>query len=210
MARNGSRRKYRRQRRYGLKRRVGVPELIGFVAKRKAVIFRHDFAVIADRGQDDEVRASAERADLGHLRRPETARERKLALAADLLIAKQQNRMLLERATHRCIDRIVGGDIGERHAANFGGEARTQRDDVHWIILRKFLVCLIFPQKRRAGKEMPGAAKPAGVAIRDRRDPRTCRPSSPDLRARSVPADARSAHAASSPHRSAAPRLFSD
>ena len=96
------------------------------------MILRHDFAVIADRGQDHEVRAGAERADLGHFRRPETARERKLALAADLLAAKQQHRMLLERGAHRRIDRIVGGDIGERHAANFSGETRTQRDDVHW------------------------------------------------------------------------------
>ena len=64
-------------------------------------------------------------------RRAEAARERELAFAVDLLTAKHQDGMLFERRAYRGIDGIVGGDIGERHAAYFGGKAWTERNDVH-------------------------------------------------------------------------------
>ena len=78
-----------------------------------------------------KLRAGAERADFGHFRRAEALRKCKLAFAADILAAKQQHRMLLERGAHRCIDRIIGGNVRKRHAAKFGGKTRTKRDDVH-------------------------------------------------------------------------------
>ena len=90
------------------------------------MILRHDFAVRTDGGEDDEIGAGAERADLGCFRRAEAARERKLAFAVDLLVAKHQDGMLLERRAHRGIDGIVGGNIGERHAAYFGGKTWTR------------------------------------------------------------------------------------
>ena len=80
--------------------------------------------------------AGAERADLGHFGRTEAARKRELAVVADILAAKHQNRMFLERRAHRRIDGIVGGNVGKRDAAQFGGETRTQRDDFHRRILR--------------------------------------------------------------------------
>jgi hypothetical protein len=52
------------------------------------VILGHYLAVVADGGEDDEIGAGAERADLGHFRRAEAAREGKLALTADLLAAE--------------------------------------------------------------------------------------------------------------------------
>ncbi len=64
-------------------------------------------------------------------RRAEAARKRELAFAVDLLTAKHQDGMRFERRAHRRIDGIVGGDIGQRHAAYFGGKSRTQRDDIH-------------------------------------------------------------------------------
>ena len=73
--------------------------------------------------------AGAERADLGDFRRTEAAREGELALVGHFLVAKNQNRMLLERRARGGIGGIVSGDIGERHAAQFGGKAWTQRDD---------------------------------------------------------------------------------
>ena len=128
-----------------------MPELIGLVAHGIAVILGHHLAVVADGGEDDEIGAGAERADLGRLRRPETARKGELALAAHLLAAKQQNRMVLERRAHRRVNGIVGRDIGQRHAAYFGGKAWTQRDDFHGSILHGFLICRTFLQNRCAG-----------------------------------------------------------
>ena len=61
------------ERRHAFERTVGVPELIGLVAHRIAVIGRHHFAVRADGGENDEMRSGAERADLGGFRRPEAA-----------------------------------------------------------------------------------------------------------------------------------------
>ena len=81
------------------------------------------------------MRAGADRADFCHFWRPEAAREGELALVGHSLAAKHQNRMFFERGTHRPIGGIVGRDIGKRDAAQFGGKARTQRDDVHRRIL---------------------------------------------------------------------------
>jgi hypothetical protein len=112
-----------------------VPKLIGFVAHGVAMIRRHHFAVFVDGGEDHEMGAGAERADLGDFRRAEAAGERKLAVVAHILAAKHQNRMLLEGGAHRAIDGIVGRDIRQRDAAHFGGKARTKRNDLHRSIL---------------------------------------------------------------------------
>ena len=90
--------------------------------------------------KDDEMRAGAERADLGHFGRTEAAREGELALVGHLLAAKDQNRMLLERRARRRVGGIVGGDVGKRHAAQLGGKTRTQRNDVHRQVLPGFIV----------------------------------------------------------------------
>jgi hypothetical protein len=39
--------------------------------------------------------------------------------------------MVLESRAHRLVSSVVGGNIGKRHAAQFGGEARTQGDRIH-------------------------------------------------------------------------------
>ena len=88
--------------------------------------------------------AGAERADLGHFRRTEAAREGELALVGHLLAAEHQHRMLLERGARRRIGGIVTGDIGKRDAAQFGGKTRTQRDDVHGAFSRFYLFSQVF------------------------------------------------------------------
>ncbi len=80
-----------------------MPELVGFVAQRKPRVGRHDLAVGADSGEDDEVGAGADGADLGDLERPEAAREGKLDVVGHLLAAEHQNRMVLERRAHRLV-----------------------------------------------------------------------------------------------------------
>ena len=80
--------------------------------------------------------AGADRADLGHLRRSEAARERKLALVAHLLAAKDQNRMLLKSRARRRIRGVVICDLVKRHTTQLGAKARTQRDDFHRRVLR--------------------------------------------------------------------------
>src|ERR1700722_43794 len=141
-----------------------MPKLIGFVAHCKTMILRNDFAVIADGGENDKMRAGAERADLGELRRTEAARESKLPLAADFLAAKQQHRVLFECRTNGIVGRIVIGDVGQRHAADFGAKTWTNLDDIHRQILRLFslaasttaritrLTCILL-QNRFAGKK---------------------------------------------------------
>ena len=84
---------------------------------------------------DHEMRTRSLRADLGHLRRPEAARKGELDFVGDFLIAKYQDRALFEGRAHRRIGGIVRGDIGQRHAAQFGAKSRTQRNDVHRQIL---------------------------------------------------------------------------
>jgi hypothetical protein len=55
--------------------------------------------------------------------------------------------MVLERRAHCGVNGIVGRDIGQRHAAQLGGKAWTQRDDVHRRILRRILDLPDFPPK---------------------------------------------------------------
>jgi hypothetical protein len=116
------------------------------------VIRRHDVAVLIDRAEDHEVGARAQRADLGHLERPEPAREGELHLVGHILAVKDNDRMLLERRARLVVCRGVGRDLGKRHAAQLGGEARTQRNDLHRRALRCF-GCSTFPQNRPASKE---------------------------------------------------------
>src|ERR1700687_1489821 len=84
------------------------------------------------------MRASTLRADLGHFRRAEAARKGELKLVGHLLVAKDQNGMLLEGSARRRICGMVRGDIRKRNTAQFGGESRTQRDDVHRQVLPDF------------------------------------------------------------------------
>src|SRR3954451_6762190 len=108
-----------------------MPELVGLAAQGKPVIRGHYLSVGADGAQDDKMRASALRADLGDFRRAEPARKRKLKLVRHLLVTKYQDRMLFEGCSYRGIDSIVRGDICKRHAPKLGGKSRTQRHNVH-------------------------------------------------------------------------------
>jgi hypothetical protein len=115
------------------------------------MIRRHDLAVLVDRAEDDEIGAGAERTDLGHLERSEPARERQLRLVGHLLTAKDDDRMLLERRPRRVVGGLIGRDVGERHAAQLGGKARTQRNDFHRRALR-WLYCSSFHEITPARK----------------------------------------------------------
>src|SRR5450755_4652651 len=109
-----------------------MPELVGLAAQGKPVICRHYLSVRADGAENHKMRAGALRADLGYFRRPEAARKGKLKFVGHLLVAKDQNGMLLEGSTRRRISGIVCGDIRKRRVAHLRAESWTQRDDVHW------------------------------------------------------------------------------
>ena len=115
------------------------------------MIRRHDLAVLVDRAEDDEVGAGAQRADLGHFERSEPAREGELHLVGYVLAAEDEDRMLLERGARLLVRGVVGRDLGERHAAQLGGEAWTQRDDLH----RRALLGFGFPNfpSKSAGQQ---------------------------------------------------------
>ena len=104
-------------------------------------------------------RAGAERADLGDFGRTEAAREGELALVGHFLAAEDQHRVLLERGARRRVGGIVSGDIGERHAAQFGGEAWTQRDDVHRRVLPGFICFLKSSAKPARWQASAGIAR---------------------------------------------------
>src|SRR5262249_34014809 len=78
-----------------------------------------------------EVGAGAERSHLGHFERPEPTREGELRFVGHLLAAKDNDRVLLEGRPRFFICGLVGRDPGQRDAAQLGGKARTQRDDLH-------------------------------------------------------------------------------
>src|ERR1700694_3765739 len=115
-----------------------MPELVGFAAQGKPVIRGHYLSVRADGAEDHKMRTGTLRADLGHFRRAEAARKGELKLVGHLLVAKDQNGMLLEGSARRRICSIVRGDIRKRSTTQFGGEPRTQRDDVHRQVLPVF------------------------------------------------------------------------
>ena len=134
-----------------------MPELIGFIAQRKPMIGRHDVAVLVDGRKNHEVGTSALRGDVGHLQRTEAAREGKLRVVGDILVAKDQNRMLLERRAGLPVRLIIGSDISKRYTTELGGKARTYRDDFHRRSLCLMLVSLKIsgPARSAAGREKP-------------------------------------------------------
>ncbi len=85
------------------------------------------------------MRAGTSRADLGYFRRAEAARKSELNLVGHVLIAQHQNGMLFESCAGCRVSSVVGSDIRERHATQFGRESRTQRDSIH----RQFLAVLV-------------------------------------------------------------------
>jgi hypothetical protein len=76
-----------------------------------------------------------------------------MRLVGNILAAKDKDRMLLERGARLLVRGGVRRDLGEGHAAQLGGEARTQRNDFHRRALHRFGVSSTFPQNRPAGKE---------------------------------------------------------
>ena len=57
--------------------------------------------------------AGALRADLGQFERPEAAREGDLNVVGDVLVAKNQDRMLFERGAHRSVCGVISRDIAQ-------------------------------------------------------------------------------------------------
>src|SRR5258708_37287622 len=98
-----------------------MPELIGFAAKRKPVIWRYDRSIRTDGTEDDKMRAGTLRADLGHFRRPKAAGKGELNFVGFLLVAQGQKGKLLESPARRRICSIVPGAIPERDTPQFGG-----------------------------------------------------------------------------------------
>ena len=130
-----------------------MPELVRFVAQGKPVIRWYDLAVFVDRAEDHEVRARALRTDLGHLERPEAARERELRLVGHGLAAKDKDRVLFDRRARLLVCGGIRRDLGKRHTAELGGKARTQRDDFHQRTLSRLRGYSTFHQNRPAGKK---------------------------------------------------------
>src|SRR5258707_9928301 len=113
-------------------------------------------AVLVNRTEDHEVGAGALRADLGHLERPEAAREGELRLVGHVLAAKDKDRMLLKRRACPLVCGVIRRDIGKRHTAQLGGEARTERDNLHGE--PPLLLCLPdFPPKSASWQGSPAS-----------------------------------------------------
>src|SRR5260370_23383414 len=136
-----------------------MPELVGFAAQGKPVIWRYDRSVRADGTQDHKMRTRTLRADLGHFRWPEAARKGELNFVGHLLLTQDQNGMLLKGSAHRRICGIVRGDIRKRHTAQFGGESRTQRHNVHRQVLPVIIA-------RNFTAELPGRQRHAADAVK--------------------------------------------
>ena len=60
-----------------------------------------------------------------YFERPEAAREGDLRFVGHVLVAKDQDGMRFEGGAHRLIGGVIGGDVGKRHATQFGGKAGT-------------------------------------------------------------------------------------
>src|SRR5581483_9089894 len=95
------------------------------------MVRRNDFAVRADGGENDEVAAGAERADLRDLWRPETARKGELAIVGYVLVAEDEHRVFFEGRAHLGVNTIVICDIGEFDPTQFGGKTWAQWNDLH-------------------------------------------------------------------------------
>src|ERR1700676_4258807 len=141
-----------------------MPELVGLAAQGKLVIWRHHLSVRADGTEDHKMRSRTLRTDLRHLRWAEAARKGELKLVGHILLTEHQNGMFLEGRARCRIGGIVRGDIGKRQAAQFGGESRTQRDNVHRQVL-PVSYAVTLRQNRPAGNDQrparSGAKRPA-------------------------------------------------
>src|SRR6202022_1736930 len=144
-----------------------MPELVGLAAQGKPVIWRHHLSVRADGAEDHKMRSRTLRADLGHLRWAEPARKGELKLVGHLLVTQDQHGMFLEGCARGRIGGVVRGDVGKRHAAQFSGESRTQRDNVHRQVLPVFLWCNVMAKSPSRQRSAAGAVKvaEAGRAI---------------------------------------------
>src|SRR5262245_62113733 len=186
-------RQYRGERRHGFEGAVGMPELVRLVAQGKPVIRRHDLAVLVDRAEDHEIGANAQRADFGYFERSKATRVSKLRLIGDVLVAKDNDRMLLKGRTRHPVRGVVRRDLGERYPAQLSSKARTQRHDVH----RRppFGVCSTLPPNRLVWRFAfaTAATDPAELTPHRRRCPRF---SDRDRDPRRRRALARAAHAA--------------
>src|SRR5580704_7434678 len=118
------------------------------------------------------MRTRALRTDLGHFRWAEAARKGELDLVGHFLVAKHQDGMLLEGRAHHRIYGVVRGDIGEPHPAQFGGESRTQWDDLHRQVLPVIIACNFRaepPGRQRQGRT-GRPYRPSAALYRSRED----------------------------------------
>ena len=131
-----------------------MPELVRLVFQGEPVIFQHYVSLIVESLEDHEVGAVALRTHLGDLERAEAAREGKLCFIGDVLVAKDENRVLLERRAHRRVCGVACRNVVDGHCAQFGGKARTQRHDFHRHTLHRIPgLRTTFHQKRAADKQ---------------------------------------------------------
>src|SRR5436305_11232280 len=89
--RDDARGEYGGKRRHAFESAVAMPELIGLVAQRKPMVRRHNFAIVVNRAENNEIGAGPLRSDLGNFKWSEPARKRKLRLVRYLLPAKDEH-----------------------------------------------------------------------------------------------------------------------
>ena len=71
------------------------------------------------------MRAGALRRSPRYFERAEATREGDLRFVGNLLIAKEEDRVLFEGGAHRPVSGIVIGHIGKSHAVELGRKARA-------------------------------------------------------------------------------------
>ena len=113
---------------HAFERRVGMPKLVRLVAQCDARVGRHRLAVRPDGREDHEMRASALRRSRRYFERAEATREGDLRFIGNLLIAKEEDRVLFEGGAHRPVSGIVRPHRQEsRRAARPQSPGLTER-----------------------------------------------------------------------------------
>src|SRR5271166_4276334 len=143
-----------------------MPELIRLIFQGKSVIFWHYVGLLVEGLEDHEVGAVSIRTHLGDLERAKAAREGKLRFIGDVLVAKDQNRVLLERHAHRRVCGLACRNVVDGHSTQFGSKAWTQRQDFHRRTPCIPRLSTTFHQKRAADKQAGSTGSKPRQALR--------------------------------------------